>query len=100
MEFNLQLFGGRGTNSGGNFRGQAKTPGQGVPNSTYTWYKNGKPFQKRWYDSNGKPKLDKDFTNHGNRKKHPVTPHYHDYDNGTHGKGYWYDKNGKKHYFD
>ena len=55
MEFNLQLFGGRGTNSGGNFRGQAKTPGQGVPNSTYTWYKNGKPFQKRWYDSNGKP---------------------------------------------
>ena len=44
--------------------------------------------------------MDKDYTDHGNNKKHPVTPHYHDYNNGQHSKGYWYDKNGQKHYFD
>lgn len=100
MEINLQLFGGRGAMSGGNFRGSSKPPSTNPANSTYTWYKNGKPYQKRWYDQFGNPKMDKDYTDHGNNKKHPVTPHYHDYNNGQHSKGYWYDKKGQKHYFD
>ena len=99
MVFSLQLFGGRGASSGGNFKGQSKSPRKNVPNSTYTWYRYGKQFQKRWYDSQGKPKLDKDFTDHGNSKRHPVTPHYHDWENGNRGKGYWKDSNGEKHYF-
>lgn len=100
MKIRIQLFGGRGSSSGGNFRGSSKTPNINIPNSTYSWYKNGKIYQKRWYDRFGKPKKDKDYTDHGNNKRHPVTPHYHDYENGQHGRGYWYDKNGEKHYFE
>lgn len=99
MKINLQLFGGRGISSGGNFRGNSKTPFNGAPNSTYTWYKNGNPYQKRWYDKNGKPKLDKDFTDHGNGKAHPKSPHFHDWEDGQRGRGYWKDSSGRKHYF-
>lgn len=99
MVIRIQLFGGRRACSGGNYFGTSKPPAKYHPNSSYTWNKNGKPYQKRWYDSNGTPKLDKDFTNHGNPKKHPVTPHYHDWNNGERGKGYWKDSNGTKHYF-
>jgi len=74
MEINIQLFGGRGTSSGGNFRGSTKPPRTNPANSTYTWYRNGKPYQKRWYVKFGNPKMDKDYTDHGNNKKHPETP--------------------------
>lgn len=100
MKINIQLFGGRGAISGGNYSGTSKPPNKHKPNSTYTQKKDGKIFQKRWYDDKGKPKKDKDYTDHGNSKKHPVTPHYHDYDSeGKHGKGYWVDDYGEKHYF-
>lgn len=82
-------------------RGTVKPPNSNKSNSTYTYYKDGKPFQKRWYDKNGKMFKDKDYTDHGNSKKHPVTPHYHDYDSqGNHSKGYWLDKFGNKHFFE
>ncbi len=100
MKINIQIFGGRGTSSGGHYSGTTK-PSMGYkPNSTYTQKKGGKNYQKRWYDSNGKPKKDKDFTNHGNSKKHPVTPHFHDWENGKRSNGYYRDSNGNKHYFD
>lgn len=99
MGIKLQLFGGRGSSSGGNFRGTTKTPSTSTPNSTYTWYRNGKPYQKRWYGKGGKPKLDKDYTDHRNSKRHPVNPHFHDWNKGGRGKGYWKDTSGKKHYF-
>ena len=100
MIIHIQLFGGGGGTSGGSFRGTTKTPDEYKPNSTYTQYKNGKKYQKRWYDNKGKPKRDKDYTDHGNPKKHPVTPHYHDWEGGKHGDGYYIDENGNKHYFD
>lgn len=99
IKIKVQLFGGRGVGSGGNFRGTTKPPNTHKPNAIYTQYKNGKKYQKRWYDDKGKPKKDKDYTDHGNSKKHPVTPHYHDWTNGEHGDGYYIDKNGEKHYF-
>lgn len=99
MKINLHLFGGRGSNSGGSLRGGKKPSTEGNPNSSYTWFKNSRPFQKRWYDQNGLPKRDKDFTDHGNPKKHPRVPHYHDWKDGKRGKGYWIDSNGIKNYF-
>ena len=45
MIIHIQLFGGGGGTSGGNFRGTTKAPNEYKPNSIYTHYKNGiKPF--------------------------------------------------------
>lgn len=97
---NIQLFGGGGGSSGGSYKGITKPPWDFKKNASYTWYRNGKKFQTRWYDRSGKPKKDKDYTDHGNSKKHPITPHYHDFIDSKHGKGYWIDKKGEKHYFE
>lgn len=100
MKINIQLLGGRGASSGGNYSGSSKPPKENKPNSTYTQKRDGKNFQKRWYDDEGNPKKDKDYTDHGNSKKHPVSPHYHDWEDGERGDGYYWDGDGNKHYFE
>lgn len=50
---------------------------KGVPNSVFDNYKDGKLESRRYYGRNGKPRLDIDFTDHGNPKNHPVVPHAH-----------------------
>ena len=60
-------------------------PYKGSPNSVYDNYKDGALQRRRYYGSDGRPRLDIDMTDHGNPKDHPVVPHYHN----------WYlDKNG------
>lgn len=54
-------------------------PFKGEPNSVFDNYKDGRPFQRRYYGKTGKPRLDIDLTDHGNAKEHPVVPHYHDW---------------------
>lgn len=100
MEINIQLFGGRGASSGGNYRGTTKPPRTHNSNAVYYYYKNGKLYQKRWYDDKGKPSKDKDYTDHGNSRKHPINPHFHDWEDGKRGDGYYWDKDGNKHYFE
>lgn len=39
--------------------------------------KDGTIVQRRWYDNNGDPIRDVDYTNHGNPLKHPLVPHEH-----------------------
>lgn len=54
-------------------------PYQSTPNSVFDNYKNGIIQRRRFYGSDGKPRLDIDMTNHGNSKEHPVVPHYHNW---------------------
>ena len=61
-------------------------PMKGKPNSKQTRYKEGKKVQERYYDKNGDPDYDIDYTNHGNPKEHPNTPHKHRWENGKRGK--------------
>ena len=49
------------------------------PNSVIDNYKRGNLVMRRYYGSDGKPKLDIDMTNHGNPKYHVVVPHYHNW---------------------
>ncbi len=60
-------------------------PKEGAPNSVAEKRgKDGKVIQKRWYDNNGKPQKDIDYTDHGTPNKHP-NPHQHDWTNGVRG---------------
>ena len=52
-------------------------PQKGTPNSVMRNYKNGKLSTERYYDSDGKPYLDIDYSDHGNAKMHPHVPHEH-----------------------
>ncbi len=54
-----------------------KVPYEGDPNSVTIIRKNGKIFQERYYDKDGLPYLDIDYTDHGNPKQHPFVPHEH-----------------------
>lgn len=54
-----------------------KVPLESVPNSVYDKIQNGKVVQRRYYGRTGKPRLDLDFTDHGNAKQHPIVPHRH-----------------------
>lgn len=63
-------------------------PQSSKPNSVIQNYKDGKLISERYYDENGKPYLDIDYTNHGNPKTHPHVPHEHDI---------VFDKDGKMH---
>ena len=79
----LQLFGGGGGSSGGNYKMTGhKLPEKGKPNSTMTRYDNkGIKRDKRYYDSNGDKKQDTHYTGAPNHDY----PHDH----------YWYkDENG------
>lgn len=52
----------------------------GAPNSVFDNYKNGNLDSRRYFGRTGKPRLDIDFTNHGNSKLHPIVPHAHGWD--------------------
>lgn len=54
-----------------------KMPIKSEPNSVTKKYSNGKLLTERYYDENGNPYLDIDYTNHGNPKTHPNVPHKH-----------------------
>lgn len=54
-------------------------PYQGAPNSVYDNYKDGVIQRRRYYENDGRPRLDIDMTDHGNPKEHPVVPHYHNW---------------------
>lgn len=53
-----------------------KMPLRGEPNSVVQKIIGGKLLEERYFDSNGKPYLDIDYSDHGNPKAHPV-PHQH-----------------------
>ena len=55
-------------------------PVHGEPNSVTQSYKNGNLVTERYYDNNGNPYLDIDYTDHGNPKMHSVVPHEHSVD--------------------
>lgn len=49
------------------------------PNSVKERVKDGKVVQRRHYDSEGKAKVDEDFSDHGTPHLHS-NPHYHEWD--------------------
>lgn len=64
-------------------------PTKGTPRSSRDQLINGKLKQRRYYDKNGAPDMDIDYTNHGNAKLHPKVPHRHDWIKGVRNtKGY------------
>ncbi|MDD4154602.1 MAG: hypothetical protein PHT30_04265 [Bacilli bacterium] len=52
----------------------------GKPNSIAILYKKGQKIQSRWYDANGRAQRNRDYTDHGNSKQHPIVPHDHPWD--------------------
>jgi len=66
-------------------------PTTGKPNSVTIIKRDGKIEQERYYDGNGEPYLDIDYSDHGNPKKHPEVPHEHTWDKLPNGK---YKRNG------
>ena len=52
-------------------------PVSAEPNSVHISINQGKLNSERYFDGNGSPYLDIDYTNHGNPKMHPVVPHEH-----------------------
>ena len=74
--------------------GDSDVPYYGPPNG-YAKSPNG--IKERWYGNDGKPRIDKHNTDHGNPKKHPDVPHGHDWgmdENGNWrpGEGYPWDE--------
>ena len=64
-------------------------PTKGSARSSRDQMINGKLKQRRYYDKNGAPDMDIDYTNHGNAKLHPKVPHRHDWIKGARStKGY------------
>ena len=56
----------------------SKLPKTSDPNSvTQRYDKDGKLITERYYDNQGNPYLDIDYTDHGNAKQHPIVPHEH-----------------------
>ena len=56
-------------------------PITGQPDSvTQKLDKEGNVEKERYYDKNGNPTIDVDYTNHGNPKRHPKVPHIHHWD--------------------
>lgn len=84
MEINLQLFGGRGTSSGGSYSFSGhKMPEKWKPNSSITRYdSSGKKREKRKFDSNGDKQEDTHYMGPPNHKY----PHKH---------YWWRDENGQ-----
>ena len=52
-------------------------PISGTPNSVIQNIRNNKIENERYFDENGTPYLDIDYTDHGNPKMHPFVPHEH-----------------------
>jgi hypothetical protein len=58
-----------------------KLPMEGKPNSSMDRVDDsGNLIQRRYYDENGRPVRDVDFTDHGNPKQHTEVPHEHIWD--------------------
>ena len=68
--------------SSGNPEPTNNLPIKSKPNSKLVRYCNGKKIQERYYGENGIAKMDIDYTNHGNPKRHPNVPHRHRWVNG------------------
>ena len=68
--------------SSGNPSSSNSLPVKSKPNSKSVRYSNGEKIQERYYDENGEAKMDVDYTNHGNPKRHPKVPHRHRWVNG------------------
>lgn len=68
--------------SSGNPSSSNSLPVKSKPNSKSVRYSNGEKIQERYYDENGEAKMDVDYTNHGNPKRHPKVPHRHRWING------------------
>lgn len=47
------------------------------PNSVAQNFNDGTLTTERYYNADGNPYLDIDYTNHGNPKMHPIVPHEH-----------------------
>jgi len=62
-----------------------------TPNSVIKKIINNCIITERYYNENGDPYLDIDYTNHGNKKHHPVVPHIHRWNiiNGKIERGRW-----------
>ena len=59
----------------------------GEPNTYRAWKTPKGEWYERWYDSDGTPRMDRHWTDHGNPKEHPYVPHDEDWkDNGKGGK--------------
>ena len=60
-------------------------PETGAPNSVFRKSNKHGLVTERYYNKEGEPYLDIDYTNHGNAKMHPHVPHQHgiNYNNGT-----------------
>ena len=56
--------------------GLHRKPDKGNPNSVHTDYRGGDPYWERYYDGNGHPYLDIDYSDHHDPEYHSV-PHYH-----------------------
>ena len=86
MKFVLQLFGGRGAGSGGDFKFTGhKMRDTGKPNSSRTRYdKKGEKRERRYYDKNGNRWKDVHYKGPPNHKY----PHEH---------YWWRDSNGEWH---
>lgn len=54
-----------------------RMPMYSAPNSVMRNYRHGLLHTERYYDGNGKPYLDIDYSDHGNMKTHPDVPHQH-----------------------
>ncbi len=48
-----------------------------LPNSVYRNHGKNGLLSERYYNSEGEPYLDIDYTNHGNSGRHPIVPHQH-----------------------
>lgn len=63
-----------------------KVPFVSKPNSVFDKIESGRVVQRRYYGKTGKPRLDIDFTDHGNPKEHKTVPHYHNWNEIMDGK--------------
>lgn len=69
-------------------------PRKSDPNSVTKKIVNGKVITERYFDKDGKPYLDIDYTDHGNPKRHPDVPHEHSID--TSDGGFHRESHGRK----
>lgn len=71
---------------------KSSVPKNNLPNSVTKKIVNDYVVTERYYDSEGNPYLDIDYTCHGNPKTHPVVPHIHRWtknDSGIYTRGKW-----------
>ncbi|MGM0214955.1 hypothetical protein IGI42_002536 [Enterococcus sp. AZ109] len=66
------------------FDDYSRVPGRNIPfnhrpNSVVDAFDGSEHFQRRFYGKTGKPRLDLDYTAHGNPITHPVVPHAHNW---------------------